>query len=223
MDGENQTGQDVQATSPNPEQDSEKPNGLTTLEDALSELSKVRKESAGRRVEIKGYQSQLEALEARLQSLEKGKDKVTETATDKTDKQKQETEYLTKAEFEALSQKLEALEQANQEAEKAKAQAEMQALKLKVATEYKLDPDLADRLIGDTLEQLQEDAQKLASKFAKSAPRGVLGAGGLPQGKTMAQAIYDRKRGQQNTLFDTDGHKRVGGGIHKPEVMQDDT
>lgn len=53
------------------------------------------------------------------------------------------------------------------EAEKAKARAELQAEKYRIAYAAGLPPDLAERLKGDTADELKADAESLA-KYAKT-------------------------------------------------------
>lgn len=170
----------------------DKPAGGMTLEEALAELKKVRSESASRRVENKKLSERLEALE-----------KANQEAEDK--KLADQQEYKTLAE----KYKTDAAQLAAQL--KAK---DTEILRVRVAAEFGLNvpideesgETLADRLRGDTLDELREDAQKLAKLFAKPEP--------APEQETTTTEETTQQQGQEarrpTTTTDVPGGPAVG-------------
>jgi len=90
-----------------------------------------------------------------------------------------------------------ALERAKAAEEKA-AKADLEKLQRKVAKDAGLDPELADRLIGDSEEELLADAKALAAKY-KPSGAGATFAGrrgsAVTTGKTTSSTFNDFIRG----------------------------
>lgn len=83
-------------------------------------------------------------------------------------------------------------------AEAKAAKADKEKLQRRVAKEAGLDPDLADRLIGDTEDELLEDAKALAAKYRVSGTNlTAAGRRGQPvtSGKTASMTFNDFIRG----------------------------
>lgn len=64
--------------------------------------------------------------------------------------------------------------------------AELDALRYKVALEHRLPADLAVRLLGDTRDEIEEDAAKLEAMLPKSRPPAPGRGQGKPPGKPPA-------------------------------------
>lgn len=146
------------------------PNGKTPLEtlpaDVREYIEKLR----------------TEAKTARLENETLTKAKQQEEA----EKMRQQGEYKTLAEkFEAEAKMLQA-EIAKRDAELAKR--DYEALRTRVAARHGLAPELATRLVGQTEEELETDAQALKKLTAESTAR----PGNSPNPKGGAQTVEDR-------------------------------
>jgi FtsZ-binding cell division protein ZapB len=101
------------------------------------------------------------------------------------------------------------------------AKAELKALKLiemrrAAAAKVELPLVFADRLVGETPEQLEEDAKKLLAALPKAPKPPVLNAtnpgAGATQGETEAQALA-RIHGQSVNVLDPNFARNHGGGV----------
>lgn len=149
-------------------------------------IEKLRKEAANRRVTAKDAIAEADALKTQLAKV----DTVTQTV-----------EQM-KAELEAEKT--------------ARKQAELQNLRLQVATSEGLPPELASRLSGATLEELQADAKALVSIMPKGAlvvPR--VGQGAEQPLPSRAKQIHARISGTSSDVFNPDTNLQFGGGIFK--------
>lgn len=81
-------------------------------------------------------------------------------------------------------------QQAAQTASQEATAAKHEALKLRVALEQGLPADMADRLIGDDREALEEDAKKLKA-FVVQPPKSRVPDAGAGTGKTPQQTTQD--------------------------------
>lgn len=122
---------------------------IDNLEDALKVIDKLRNENASRRVS------------------DKAKDQALADAAKKW----QDYEDSQKTELQRLQEKAEQLE--NQLAKESH-----ERLQMKVAAEYKLDPDLAEFVTGSDEEEMRSRAEKLAKRMTpEKLPTADLKAG----------------------------------------------
>lgn len=189
---------EINPTVPAPETPPSPPDaGKTPAPDTSSEsktfdetyVKKLRSEAAENRVKANELQAQLEALTAQFQGLEE--------------------KY--KGQFEQRIDELKAL---IEQERTAREEADRRATRLQVATENGLPPELADRLHGDTLEELQEDAKRFIgvvknaglSVTAANHPGGKVpppGAGSPPPVEGLADEVYKIiRQGQSKTAYE---------------------
>uniref|UniRef100_A0AAU8GMK0 Scaffolding protein n=1 Tax=Mycobacterium phage Farewell TaxID=3158893 RepID=A0AAU8GMK0_9CAUD len=81
--------------------------------------------------------------------------------------------------------------------QKARAKLETQLQRQQIAATKHLDPDLWDRVRGNTPEEIEADVQKLVEKFGTSSPRAAAplrSGASMPDGKTDKQRAADALR-----------------------------
>lgn len=150
----------------------------------------------------------------------------TETVDDKARLEALERQLKNKAEEAArLHKKLQEKEQSElSETERLKvqlAQAEAEAktlrlegMKRQAADKFSLPPVFAARLQGETLEELEADAEALAKLLPKAAPPKV--APTNPSGGVTGETDDQRRAriyGQGGSMFDRDRNRSQGGGV----------
>ena len=127
---------------------------------------------------------------------------------------------LTAAEQKRKEAEMTATQKLQAELDKAKADlkaAQLNDMRRAVAAEVGLPLVFADRLQGETPEDLKTDAEKLLAALPKAAPKppnlGPTNPGsGASQGESDAQALA-RIRGQGINVFDPNFAKSHGGGV----------
>lgn len=198
MPEENKTDTTPEAPPSTPPEKGKTPEPEGTGQDTFDRayVEKLRRQAAGHRVAASQWQEKAQTLEQRVAGLEDS----------------------LKSQFEGTLSEL----KASIEAEKtARIEAERRATRLQVATQKGLPPELADRLRGESVEELEADADVLLGVVGKGrsldsllppqrqAPPGV---GSPSAGKSRAQIAHERRK-QGTNIFDPEIHKSKGGGV----------
>lgn len=123
-------------------------------------------------------------------------------------------EKAAKANAAAATSQAEKDAEARAAAEQKAADLEAQVLRLKVAAAKKLPPELADRLIGSTEDEMNEDADRLLAVMKPTTPPAPAGGADQgPQGQPVKPADLDEQiraaqaAGDHRLLIELNGRK----------------
>ncbi len=90
--------------------------------------------------------------------------------------------------------------------------AHLETTRLKVATEYRLPPELASRLRGDDETAIRADAADLLKALPKGSRQPGIGNVAEPPPSTRAQRLKDIISGKGVSPFDASVQRQAGGG-----------
>lgn len=160
-------------------------------------------------------------LAAKIAALEKALQKANSEAAERRVKLREasgelEAERKRVTELEALAGKVTKLEEQLRKADEDRKAADLRALRVSVAAEAKLPPELAERLRGTTAEELKADAEALAKLIPAGSGQRVspANAAGESTGTRAKQLIERIKNGNNSgTAFDVEFAKSAGGGV----------
>lgn len=152
----------------------------------------------GLREEAKQYRLQVKEMQAKLAQFEQSQAKA------------EETKLAEQSRWQELAEKR---EKELQELKSALETERKTALRSRIASEFKLPPQLADRLSGDTEEELKADAEALAQLIpANPQPQASRQTTQIPAGSASTNReqfirdwIYARRGDDAGGDMDTDG------------------